>query len=171
MFSHDNIYLRPIEKQDLEFLRQMHNDTATLMNLTNPAMINEIQQEQWFQQICQSKSSIRLAVLDKQKIIIGCIRLDHYDSYNRSIQVGGDITLAKRGQGYGSKMFAACLEYVFQILNCRRAYLSVLETNIVAYHMYKKHGFVEEGRSIQAIYRDYKYYDYINMYLIRGRDD
>jgi len=171
MFEFHDIFLRPIEKRDLEFLRQLHNDTTTLANLTDHSMVNEIQQEHWFKQMCQSKSSMRLAVLDEQKQIIGCIRLDNYDPRNRSIQVGGDIDITKRGKGYGSKMFSACLEYAFRILNCRRIYLSVLENNTVARNMYTKHGFKEEGRLTQAIYRDYGYIDYINMYLIRNEHE
>lgn len=48
----------------------------------------------------------------------------------------------------------------------RRAYLSVLATNHVAINMYKKHGFVEEGRETGAIVRNGVEIDYINMYLM-----
>ncbi len=169
MFEYKSIALRPIEKRDLGFLRQMHNDPTTLANLTDTTLVNEIQQEEWFKSICASATSERLSVLDENREIIGCIRLDHYDPRNRSIQVGGDISKTHRGKGFGSLMFEACLAYVFDVLNCRRAYLSVLETNTVAIHLYKKYGFKEEGRAVQAIYRDGQYYDYINMYLLKDQ--
>lgn len=166
MFEYKNIALRPIENVDLEFLRRMHNDPTTICNLTDTTLVSEIQQQKWFESICLSESSLRLAVLDEQRDIIGCVRLDHYDNRNRSIQVGGDIAHAYRGKGYGSVMFQACLKYVFDTLNCHRAYLSVLETNRVAIGLYEKYGFKEEGRAVQAIYRGGRYYDYINMYLL-----
>lgn len=168
MFKHKSISLRPIERGDLAFLRRMHNDPTTIANLTDATLVNEIQQERWFESMCTSATSMRLAVLDGNGEIIGCVRLDHYDTRNRSVQVGGDIAGSHRGKGFGSLMFEACLAYVFGVLNCRRAYLSVLETNAIAIGLYKKHGFQEEGRAVQAIYRDGKYIDYVNMYLLRA---
>ena len=167
MFKHKTISLRPIERGDLTFLRQLHNDPTTIINLTDTTLVNEIQQERWFESMCTSSTSMRMAVLDEDDEIIGCVRLDRYDTRNRSIQVGGDIAGPHRRKGFGSLMFEACLAYVFDILNCRRAHLSVLETNTVAIGLYKKFGFKEEGRATQAIYRDGKYLDYINMYLLR----
>ena len=171
MFEYEHIGLRPIEREDVEFLRIMHNDWSTLQNLTDTTLINEIQQEKWFTSICSSTSSLRLAVVDiagthSVKEVIGCVRLDHIDYRNRSIQVGGDIVANCRGRGFGSLMFKACLKYVFDVMNMRRAYLSVLETNEIAKNMYLKNGFVEEGRQVQAIFRNGLYYDYINMYLL-----
>lgn len=166
MFEHNEVNLRPIERGDLDFLREMHNDWTTLQNLTDTNMVNEIQQDGWFESICRSKTSMRLAVCTMDLGIIGCIRLDHIDPVNRSVQVGGDIAIQYRGIGWGSRMFSACLKYTFDVLNTRRAYLSVLETNTVAINMYQKHGLKEEGRHIQAIYRLGRYYDYINMYLL-----
>lgn len=166
MFESHGILLRPIEVKDLDFLRKMHNDWTTLENLTDTTMVNEIQQNSWFESICRSKTSLRLAACMDNYGIVGCVRLDHIDPINRSIQVGGDIDAKFRGKGWGSKMFSACLKYSFDVLNTRRAYLSVLETNTRAIGMYKKHGFKEEGRQVQAIYRLGRYYDYINMYLL-----
>lgn len=168
-FEHEDIFLRPIEKSDLEFLRQLHNDWSTLKNLTDTSMVTEIQQEKWYSSVCSSSSSARLAVLIQDgadKRIIGCIRLDHIDARNRSVQVGGDIAKEYRGKGLGTKMFSACLKYVFDVMNVHRAYLSVLETNLVAKNMYQKHGFIEEGRQVEALFRSGRYYDYIDMYLL-----
>lgn len=169
MFEFGDITLRPIEKDDLEFLRDMHNDWSTLQYLTDTSMVNEIQQEKWFASICSSSSSLRLAVLaevEGSMRIIGCVRLDHIDGKNRSVQVGGDIAKEYRGKGWGGKMFAACLNYVFDVMNIHRAYLSVLETNDRAMKMYLKHGFKEEGRQVKSIFRSGRYVDYINMYLL-----
>ena len=168
MFHHEGIDLRPIERRDLEFLRLMHNDWTTLENLTDTSMVSELQQEDWFESVSRSKTSLRLLV-ENEGDPIGCIRLDHIDHRNRSVQVGGDIASAFRGQGFGNKMFSGCLKYAFDILNMRRAYLSVLETNIIAYNMYTKHGFIEEGRQKEALYRLGRYYDYINMYLLESK--
>ena len=174
MFEHDGILLRPIERRDLVFLRRMHNRQSTIDNLTDTTLVNEIQQEGWFESVCKSQSTLRLAVCLPSgestglgsDLTIGCVRLDHYDPRNRSIMVGGDIDEPFRGKGYGSKMFGACLKYVFDVMNCHRAYLLVAAYNSVAIGLYKKFGFVEEGRQVDALFRDGHYHDYIAMYLL-----
>ncbi len=164
-----NIIIRPIERNDLEFLRLMHNDTSVINYLTDTHMVNEIEQEKWFEKICLSPSSKRLAVIDYQiNKIVGCIRIDNIDYINRSVQVGGDIHPEFQGMGFGNMMFGACLCYIFDTMAMRRAYLSVLETNMRAYNMYAKFGFTEEGRQHSAIFRDGQYLDYINMYLLES---
>ena len=166
MFVYNEISLRPVERDDLHFLRLMHNRVSTIVNLTDTTLVNEMQQEDWFESISKSKSSIRLSVCLIDGTIIGCVRLDCYDPRNRSIMVGGDIDEAYRGKGRGTQMLESCLKYVFDVMNCHRAYLMVAEYNDVAIKLYGKHGFVEEGRQIDALFRNGRYYDYVGMYLL-----
>jgi len=134
-------------------------------------MVNEIQQEKWFESVCASRSSERLAVVAielEDKPIVGCVRLDAIDYQNRSVMVGGDIAFEYRGRGFGYAMYDALLPYIFNVMNMHRSYLYVLETNKVAISLYKKYGFKEEGREKEAILRDGKYLDYIAMYLLES---
>ena len=47
-----------------------------------------------------------------------------------------------------------------------RVWLAVLSTNKIAYNMYQKHGFKEEGVYREAVFRDGKYHDYIIMSVL-----
>ncbi len=167
--KHKDIIIRPVEEQDTELLRIGHNDSSVLNKLTNHLMINQKQQKLWFDKLCGSETSFGLSVISPGLGLIGYVRLDNYDCVNKNICVGGDIFHNYRGKGYGSQMFEACLIYVFNKLNCHRAYLSVLENNQVAMNMYKKYGFSEEGKQKEAIYRNGVYLDYINMYLLKQK--
>ena len=164
MYRYKDIVFRPIEKLDLSFLREMHNDYLTVKYLTNAHMVNEIEQECWYQDICLSKTSMRFVVIYKDNKV-GCMRFDNYDSVNRNIQIGGDIHVDFRGKGLGKMMFEACLHYSFEVLNCHRVYLCTLETNKVAINMYHQCGMIAEGISTESIYRNGQYSNCINMYM------
>lgn len=175
MYHHSEVILRPISKNDAKWLLDLHNDWDTLQHLTDSRPVDEKQQDIWVERMMNSSSSMRLAVLTEHEHLdiglrpnepVGCIRLDRIDYLNKTVLVGGDIIKKARGKGYGSKMFGAMLSFIFNVLNMRRAYLSVLATNHVAINMYKKHGFVEEGRETGAIVRNGIEIDYINMYLM-----
>lgn len=175
MYRNSEVILRPISRSDSRWLLDLHNDWDTLQHLTDGRPVDEKQQDIWVERMMNSSSSMRLAVLTEYEHIdlsispgdpVGCIRLDRIDYLNGSVLVGGDIVKKARGFGYGNKMFSAMLSFVFNVLNMRRAYLSVMETNKVAYSLYTKFGFKEEGRETGAILRDGKEIDYINMYLM-----
>lgn len=175
MYHHSGVILRTISKNDSKWLLDLHNDWDTLQHLTDGRPVDEKQQDIWVERMMNSSSSMRLAVLTENEHIdiglrpndpVGCIRLDRIDYLNKTILVGGDIIKRARGNGYGSKMFEAMLSFIFNVLNMRRAYLSVMATNNVAINMYKKHGFIEEGRETGAIVRNGIEIDYINMYLM-----
>jgi RimJ/RimL family protein N-acetyltransferase len=177
MYHHSGVTLRPIGREDSKWLLELHNDWETLQHLTDSRPVDEKQQDMWVERMMDSSSSMRMAVLTEHEHIdiglrsndpVGCIRLDRIDYLNKSILVGGDIVKRCRGRGYGSKMFSSMLSFIFNVLNMRRAYLSVLETNSIAISLYKKFGFKEEGRETGAVVRNGKEIDYISMYLMES---
>ena len=72
------------------------------------------------------------------------------------------------GKGIGTFAIRAMVDHAFYNLNLRRLQLEVLEYNHVAQRLYKKVGFVEEGRKRKAVYKDGQYVDYMIMGLLRN---
>jgi RimJ/RimL family protein N-acetyltransferase len=166
MYKRGDYLFRILEKKDIEWARLLHNDPEVLNMLTDTNFVNEYQQAAWFENLCLSSKSKRLVIeLNKEKI--GLIRLDEIDHINKSICVGLDIVRDYRGKGYGKNAFLLLLDYVFNELNMNRAWLLVAEFNERAYNLYKKIGFVEEGRQRERLYRFGKYYDYIMMSILK----
>ena len=174
MFLFNGIGLRPIEKRDLEEIRLLRNSQSTWIWLTDVKQINEIQQSQWYENICRDKSMEYYSIVENKKEFpieyesqfLGIVRINNIDFVNRSAMIGLDIRPDFRGQGIGTKAFLALLEYFFQHRNFHRLYLMVLEDNVVALKLYKSAGFTEEGRYRQAIWRDGKFKNYIIMSIL-----
>lgn len=72
-----------------------------------------------------------------------------------------------RGHGYGSEALRLILRYAFAELNLFRLSAIVPEYNPAALHLFAKAGFVEEVRRREALQRDGRYWDAINMGLLR----
>ncbi len=89
------------------------------------------------------------------------------------------ITIGERdcwGRGYGTEATALMLEHAFGTLGLHRVGLSVFAFNERAIRSYRKVGFVVEGRSREAIWREGRFFDEIHMSVladewqaIRGR--
>ncbi len=71
------------------------------------------------------------------------------------------------GKGVGTALMRACLDLADNWLNIHRMELGVFVDNEPAIHLYKKFGFVVEGRLVDYGYRDGEYVDTFVMGRIR----
>ncbi|GAB4392153.1 MAG: spermidine N1-acetyltransferase [Gammaproteobacteria bacterium] len=164
----ERLIIRIMEQQDIEAARQLHNEHSTLFKLADINHVTATQQQRWFESISLSATARRYSVLEKQtREFVGLFRVDDLSYQHRSVCVGLDIVPEKRGKGYATESFLYFFDYYFNQMGLNRLYLNTLETNDVAVKLYRKLGFIEEGRARQAIFRDGQYQDLIWMSLLR----
>jgi RimJ/RimL family protein N-acetyltransferase len=70
------------------------------------------------------------------------------------------------GHGYGTEATALMVDHAFGTLGLHRVALSVFAFNERALRAYRKVGFVLEGRSREAIWRDGRWWDELHMSLL-----
>lgn len=163
----ERLLIRLLERRDLEEVRLLHNDDGTLARLTDIAHVSEPQQEGWFQSVSTSRTSRRYVARRRPDgALVGVFRIDRLDPLNRNVFVGADVAPALRGQGYAKEMFGYFFRYLFDQCGLHRVALVTLETNAPAIALYRKLGFVEEGRERQSIFRDGRFQDLIAMGLL-----
>lgn len=168
MFKHKDITLRLPALADLELMRRLRNDPSTWEHLTDPNLVTEAGQRRWFESLSSRPDRKYFVASNRNHSFIGIVRMDEYDPLNRSIRVGADVSPQLRGRGLGNKVFTAILAYCFDELNVHRAWLAVLETNVVARKLYAKQGFHVEGKYRKAVFRHGKYLDYILMSILEN---
>jgi RimJ/RimL family protein N-acetyltransferase len=100
--------------------------------------------------------------------LIGLTTFSSLDPDNGSVLF--HITLGERdvwGQGYGTEAASLMLAHAFERLELHRVGLSVFSFNDRAIRSYEKAGFRIEGRLRDAIVRDGRYWDEIQMGALR----
>ncbi len=160
---------QPIASEDLNWLLDLRGKVSEYLG-DNDIFGTEGQKE-WLDKI-KTDPSVRYFIVKLVEKVgadtkVGMIRITHLDRVNRSACVGGDIHPQFQGKGYGVTMMEFIKNYCFTVLNLRRLWLFVLETNDRARHIYEKVGFQAEGVQKEAIWRDGKYIDYVMMSFIR----
>ncbi|MCE3255429.1 MAG: GCN5-related N-acetyltransferase [Rickettsiaceae bacterium] len=171
MLYHNNFRIRPAEEEDLGFLTSLRTSQYVQENVGQFIFVNQINQKEWLANISKSRTEKFMIfevlagdIYEK----IGMIRLSSIDLQNRSVCVGGDILENKSGQGYGKIMYEMIFKLCFKTWDMNRVWLSVLEDNERAIKLYKKMGFVDEGRQREAIYKDGKHVDYLMMSILKN---
>jgi RimJ/RimL family protein N-acetyltransferase len=75
------------------------------------------------------------------------------------------------GRGYGTEATQLMLDHAFTRLGLHRVGLTVFEYNERAIRSYESCGYVVEGRSREAVFRDGRYWDEIHMSVIADEWD
>jgi RimJ/RimL family protein N-acetyltransferase len=163
----ERLLIRLLERRDLEEVRLLHNDDGTLARLTDISHVSEVQQEAWFQSVATSRTSRRYVARRRgNDALVGVFRIDRLDPWNRNTFVGADVVPALRGQGYAAEMFGYFLRYLFNQCGLHRVALVTIASNTPAIALYRKLGFVEEGREREAIFREGHFQDLVAMGLL-----
>ena len=101
--------------------------------------------------------------------LIGTCAFSQLDGDNGSALY--HITIGEKevwGRGFGTEATQLMLDHAFSRLGLHRVGLSVFSFNERAIRSYEKVGFVVEGRARDAIYRDGRYWDEIDMSMLES---
>jgi len=164
------IYLREIQRSDLTDINRWRNDKSLVDFLGAPfRFIDKEIDEKWFDNYLSSRTNnIRLAICEtSSNKLLGAIYLLQIDWLNRSceyaIQIG---ETSSHGRGIGFQATMKILEHAFYDLNINRVFLTVLESNERAIRLYRKIGFIEEGKCRKAVFKNGRYTDLVQMSIL-----
>ncbi|PWF48906.1 GNAT family N-acetyltransferase [Massilia glaciei] len=163
-------FLREISRSDLPQISSWRNDPGLIENLASPFRFIDLEVDtKWFESYMASRANnVRLAICQRDSgSIIGAAYLLSIDWVSRSCEFSifiGDVH--SRGKGVGEFAIQHVLRHAFEDLNLRRVALNVLENNARALHLYRKNGFVDEGRLRQAVAKRGAYFDLIQMAIL-----
>ncbi|KIM43396.1 hypothetical protein M413DRAFT_444223 [Hebeloma cylindrosporum] len=98
--------------------------------------------------------------------VIGAANITLSNVKNRDVILGIALDPQMWGKGYGTEVVTFLVDYAFKNLAVHRVSLGVLDSNPAAIHMYKKIGFVEEGRKRKANFFNGEWQDSIYMGIL-----
>ncbi len=96
--------------------------------------------------------------------VAGFVRESHVKRKHIGWIWGMYVDTDYRGQKYGDNLFAELIKEATKCKGLEIIELGVAESNLPAVSLYKKYGFLEYGKEIDAIKYDGKYYDEYLMY-------
>ena len=171
MIFGERIRLRAVKRQDLPRFVKWFDDPEVRagIQLFMPLSLDE--EEQWYEAMLKRDPIEHTLSIDVHKgdewIHIGGCGLMDFEPHSRRMELG--ITIGEKSawdQGLGTDTVRTLLRHAFDTLNLNRVVLRVFETNLRAIQVYKKIGFVEEGRLRQDHFIDGQYVDVLIMGIL-----
>jgi diamine N-acetyltransferase len=168
----ENIYLRALEPNDLEFVYAMENDQSIweVSNTQTPYSRFLVKQylENAQQDIYEAKQ-LRLAICqDEDFPALGLIDLFEFDPKNNRAGIGIVIQgTENRKQNIGSEALELLIGYAFFNLNLHQLYANICTENEASVALFTKFGFVKIGTKkdwalVNGQYKDEAFFQLIN---------
>jgi len=173
MLHNKGYRIRLAGDEDIDFITDLRLSQRVQSSVGVFLFTNTANQKEWLQRVSKSSNEKFMIFelfedISKSYKKIGMVRFSNIDFVNRSVCVGGDIAEIFEGKGHGKAMYETIFKVGFDVWGMNRMWLSVLENNERAIALYKKMGFIDEGVQREAIYKDDKYLNYINMSVLRN---
>ena len=145
----DNIYLRALEPEDLEFVHTIENDETIweISNTQTPYSKFLIKQylEHAHKDIFEVKQ-LRLVISNYKDEALGMIDIFDFDFKNGRAGVGILVKEPNdRAKGFGSEALKLLIDYSFSHLGLHQLYCHVSEENDASVKLFTKQGFKKVG--------------------------
>lgn len=148
MLVSENIYLRPIELKDLDFILKIENDENNWLISENDAPYSKKDIENYISSIegLEKDKQYRWIVCRKlDNKAIGAIDLFEYDSTQKRAGVGIIINEEFRHQGHASESLKLICHYAFSDLGLIQLWANILENNLKSIRLFEKCDFLKSG--------------------------
>jgi len=171
MLRGKRISLTPIRREYIDSFLRWLNDPEITQFLTIYRPLTQMEEEDWLEKLKDRQDTILFSIViskeDDSGPLIGNCGIHNIDWKNRFGEVG--IMIGEKvyhNQGYGTEAMELLLEYAFYTVNLNRIELLVYDYNTRAIKLYKKLGFMEEGRKRQFMWNKGRYHDAIIMSIL-----
>lgn len=160
----DNIYLRALEPEDIDYLYTWENDENVweISSTVTPYSKYILRQyiENSHLDIYEAKQ-MRFIISDTQtNTPIGTIDLFDFDPRNMRVGIGILIyNTENRGKGYATEALRLVIKYCFEMLSVHQVYCNILEGNDKSISLFEKLDFKCIGVKKDWILRHKKWYD------------
>ena len=154
------IKIKQMELEDVEFFNETRNLSKEMLHNNEAYSLEE--SKSWF-----AEQNPMFYVIYYNSDKIGYFRTSNFSKKNKNIYIGADLHPDFRGKGFAFLAYKKFIDYLFETLDLNKISLEVLSINKIAYNLYKKLGFIEEGIKRQEIKRENEYIDSIIMSILK----
>ena len=167
------VRLRPLRRADHKISVAWRNDPAIRDNIMGYRFpVTAEMEADWVERVLkdQSRTRLVLAIEDlRDRALVGFVYLSDIDWISRVAEFGiliGDTS--RHGKGLGHEALALIVAHAFGVLDLQRLFLRVAAYNRPAIRLYRRFGFVDEGRLRHHVIHGNRRHDVLLMGLLRG---
>lgn len=168
------LQLRPLYSRDIDAILTAYRDLdlQLITDGDSPPMTDTQVRAFWEEIIASPGANLRyfaIEPLEAEGHFAGACSLQQIDMRNRHAELG--VWMAsreQRGQGYGTEAVHLLLSYAFEVLRLDKVYLGAYDFNEGGLRAYERVGFRYEGRLLNMLHYEGRYWDEWPMRILRS---
>jgi len=145
----NNLKLRPLEPEDLDFLYKTENNTDIWFVSNTQMPYSKHILAQYIETSAEDIYSIKQLRLiieeNSSNQTVGAIDLFDFDPNHRRAGIGLLVTEEYRKKGYGKEALQTMLKYSFEVLNIHQIYCNIPANNEASLKLFAALGFTQIG--------------------------
>ncbi|KAG6918328.1 hypothetical protein DXG01_015186 [Tephrocybe rancida] len=168
MFTTERLRLRAYKPADKDRILELYNDPRVAVYITHGFVVpvNADKIDYIMKMINDSVMFCIVEELETESFVGFSAFLPISENKNRNVTWGISISPDHWRKGYGEEIGRFMVAYAFRHLASHRVSLSVVDGNDRAIALYKRIGFVEEGRIRKLVWFDGGWRDLIHMGIL-----
>jgi len=173
-FHSDRLIYRAPEDttEDKTFIHALRSDRTSVENtsrqLTKPPNLKDV--DTFLRDLNDSLLGVLVCIRDPSHptgaTAIGYVKLSPTVLPHRNSMMGIQIAQAEQGKGYGSEAIKWALNWAFQAAGLHRVRIGCFSFNEGARRLYERLGFVLEGRTREAAWKNGGWHDLLEMGML-----
>ena len=155
-------------QQIIDHRRRIANEPNNMITYSKGEFTRTLEEQRYLMEQCihQANCHILVALVDEQIVGHCSCGGSTRSATERTVGLGIDVHPDYRGQGIGTALMQAMIEWAKDNPIVHRLELEVYTHNELGLHLYRKLGFVEEGIRREAYYKYGKYVDAVMMSML-----
>ena len=168
------LQLRPLHSRDLDAILAAYRDLdlQLITDGDSPPLTDTQVRAFWEEIIANPGVNLRyfaIEPLGADGMFAGACSLQQIDMRNRHAELG--VWMAsrdQRGQGFGTEAVRLLLNYAFEVMRLDKVYLGAYDFNEGGLRAYERVGFRYEGRLLNMLHYEGRYWDEWPMRILRS---
>jgi RimJ/RimL family protein N-acetyltransferase len=162
------VILRPMEETDLPQMQIWINRAEIRQNILVFRPMSARDENEWHEKIRKNDNGVQFAICNHDGDLIGSTGVFNINWQHRFAMTGTVIGDAEyRHKGFGTDAKMNLLNYAFNTLNLHRMITEAFEFNDASLRYSLKCGYKEEGRLRQQFFKNGRYWDAIQLGVLR----
>lgn len=164
------VILRPIEQDDIEFIRGLINDPWIEEKIVGWSLpLSKKDQELWYTNFHNTQNQIRYIIESPDEGVVGLTGLTEID-YKNGVATTAGIRVKRelQSKGIATDAYMTMFRFAFSELRLHRINTSALVENVASLRLMEKVGCKREGIQREAVFKGGKFHDVYTLACLKS---
>lgn len=167
MIKGKNIYLKPLENDDVNFMLSLVNDQElAYWEGRNDFLVTKESQNKWF--LKNINNGHRFIIYENEtNIRLGYFSFKITNHISNTGLVAIKLIKESRGKSIGTDTLKTAMSFLFNKINMHRLHTHIIDYNFASLRLFEKCNWIIEGKERESVFMNNTYHDNVLLSILK----